>query len=423
MGNKNSNGKSNKDEKRESQKNAHAKDAYIGKPLQKSRNNFLSGKLDDLEVIESLGKGEVTESIRGTYQDNDIVFRKLLVKLTEEQMNSFQNEVLKLSTLRHPNVVSFYTTIIEPEKNTVGIVTEYCDNGHLENFMTQHKDDFPLKVRFGMLSEICSALKYLHSNGIVNGDVKLRGILLDGQLSSKLSDFGFTKLIVNKELDYQKAKNISYIPPEVCTNTTTQETSKSDIYRFGILAYILLTMNTKPYGDDPEVLKKVGSDPNFRPDLSKLVDIPENILEPLKNILTKCWEQDPANRPDIKELYVEIRKIRDDIDDEIDPAQWKDFILNGEEMEGEGGEGEGENPQIVVYLKRKEDEDEDADDCLLDDFTFDGLKKVICEWAKCDEEKIVKISRQAGNGFRRITKDSTVERIENDDLIVVEFKE
>ena len=95
---------------------------------------------------------------------------------------------------------------------------------------------------------------------------------------------------------------IIYQSPEVLSRK--QPTTKSDVYSFSINAYRLVT-NKSPYPYEESIEKfKNKNIFNTRPNLSNIK------IEPLKQLLTKCWELKPENRPTFSEIVEEMKTTR-----------------------------------------------------------------------------------------------------------------
>ncbi|KAJ1700943.1 hypothetical protein LUZ63_000722 [Rhynchospora breviuscula] len=157
----------------------------------------------------------------------------------------FEQEVAILSKMRHPNLVTLIGTCSENS----ALIYEYLPNGSLEDRLSCQGSTPPLtwQVRTRIIGEICRALLFLHSNPnpIVHGDLTLANILLDGNLVSKLSDFGISRLLTETETNtlVYRTKYLrgtfAYMDPEFLRSG--EITVKSDVYSFGIIILQLLT--------------------------------------------------------------------------------------------------------------------------------------------------------------------------------------
>lgn len=83
-----------------------------------------------------------------------------------------------------------------------------------------------------------------------------------------------------------------------------QPTTKSDVYSFSIIAYRLIT-NKSPYPHEESIEKyKNKIIFNTRPNLSNIN------IEPLKQLLTKCWALKTEDRPTFSEIIEEMKTTR-----------------------------------------------------------------------------------------------------------------
>ncbi|CAL4915441.1 unnamed protein product [Urochloa decumbens] len=206
--------------------------------LQLATQNF-----DDTMKVGEGGFGRV---YRG-FLRNTIVAIKMLCSDNLQGQSQFRQEVVVLSRVRHPNLV----TLIGSCSEALGLVYEFLPNGSLEDRLACENNTPPLtwQVRTRIIGEIFSALVFLHStkpHPVIHGDLKPANILLDANLVSKLSDFGISCLLVKSSTMstsiYQTTNprgTFSYMDPEFLT--TGELTARSDIYSFGIVILQLVT--------------------------------------------------------------------------------------------------------------------------------------------------------------------------------------
>ncbi|KAI3693382.1 hypothetical protein L6452_33217 [Arctium lappa] len=171
---------------------------------------------------------------------------KMLHSHSLQGPSEFQQEVNVLSKLRHPNLV----TLIGACPDAWIIVYEYLSGGSLEDRLNCKDNTPPLswQNRIRIAAELCSVLIFLHSCGIVHGDLKPANLLLDKNLVSKLSDFGICRVLSQNEFSSNNTSlccrtdpkgTFVYMDPEFLS--TGELTSKSDTYSFGIILLRLLT--------------------------------------------------------------------------------------------------------------------------------------------------------------------------------------
>nr|KAG5694649.1 hypothetical protein BaRGS_003927 [Batillaria attramentaria] len=98
-------------------------------------------------------------------------------------------EMLIHQRLQHVNVVSLLTTI--SYQGRLGLVLEFCECGSLEQLLRTHGAWFiPEAVARRYLEHLHSALEYVHLSGVAHRDLCPANILVSGDNTLKLADFG-----------------------------------------------------------------------------------------------------------------------------------------------------------------------------------------------------------------------------------------
>lgn len=156
---------------------------------------------------------------------------------TTDQSESIMNEIKILQQTIHPNIVK----IIEyyESQRSLYIVTEYLNGGELFDKISQ-KGSFTEKEVHGIVTQILSAIIYLHDLNIIHRDLKPENIIFEklglDEMNLKLIDFGTSREIQKDQKLKIKMGTPYYIAPEVLKKNYDQ---KCDVWSLGVITYIL----------------------------------------------------------------------------------------------------------------------------------------------------------------------------------------
>ena len=150
----------------------------------------------------------------------------------------FRQEPLLARKLAHPNIVRVFD--ISEADGLFFISMEYIDGADLRSLIARG-EGVPLSRFLSVFGQLCSALAYLHSQGIVHSDIQPANLMLDSQGTLKLIDFGVARELARntKRKRLPPAGNSEYIAPEVLAGQTP--TPAADIFSAGLVLFELLT--------------------------------------------------------------------------------------------------------------------------------------------------------------------------------------
>ncbi|CAL4999614.1 unnamed protein product [Urochloa decumbens] len=278
--------------------------------LEKATNKF-----DPSHEISGGGHGVVYKELL----DLQVVAIKKSKIIVQREIDDFINEVAILSQINHRNIVKLIGCCLETEVPL--LVYEFVSNGILAHHVhVEGTVSLPWDDRLRIALEISKALAYLHSAAstpILHRDIKSSNILIDDNLTAKVSDFRASKYIPIDKTGVTTAiqGTIGYLDPMYYY--TSRLTDKSDVFSFGVLLIELLTRK-KPFvyrSDDVEGLVTHFASLLAQGTLIDIIDpqILEGEDEAANEVTTlaaKCTKLNGENRPTMREVEMAFENLR-----------------------------------------------------------------------------------------------------------------
>ena len=343
-------------------------------------------KKDKPYFILGCGNFGYAEKMLG--KDNKYYAVKKLEKYSKKfKMKDFKRETQISIQLNHENLIRFYgyfedkekikkfkdvkLTLIEKNKNQFKeninlikkekedkeifcLITEFAQNGSLEDYLNKYKEDCLSKGKFVPISQdfiikiseqILNGLKYLHNKRIAHRDIKPDNILLDKNNNIKIADLGIAA-IFKEEGDEETIEEDDdllchcttvgrrdFICPEIEQNTSYDY--RCDIYSLG-LTMLCLMLGKKPV----TFTKNPMNEEKVREFKKGIWDDLKSYNEYLIKLIKRMLEENINFRPTSSQCYDELQYIKQIIknpNDEVakkflqnknDPVKKKSNIMN-----------------------------------------------------------------------------------------------
>lgn len=152
-----------------------------------------------------------------------------------------------------------------------------------------------------ILRQVGAALQYMHSHGMVHGDVKEDNILVNSKFAAKLCDFGLSRILPLKKQWTTLPKmqgTIGYIPPEMYESCVLGYCT--DVWAIGIIAHRLY-LKYNPFRNYRLCVTTEYQWPTHTT-LSNIPHLTPDIQSWLKHLLTNCLRKNFTQRGTLDSL-------------------------------------------------------------------------------------------------------------------------
>ncbi|KAK8871335.1 hypothetical protein M9Y10_007055 [Tritrichomonas musculus] len=269
--------------------------------------------------------------------------------MSGHQQMLFLRESLMLNKLNHPSIVKFkgvnFQSLLDPTHLQPTIITEFLPHGSLKSNLNKEKksladSNWTSTKKYIMLLGIADAMRYLHAHGIIHRDLKPENILVDEDYYPRVCDFGLSRCFSDS---LTKSQNLTmtgqigtplYMAPELLRGEDSYSTSVKSDEPFSEFAN-----KVSPFGFAHKVIN------GHRPKLSG------GISEKMKNLLRRCWDDNPKERPSFEEIFSELSIDISYFDETVDEEEVQAFLDILEDAKRRDDEGDSKDE--VFNLRRK----------------------------------------------------------------------
>ncbi|KAL0353426.1 UNVERIFIED_CONTAM: Cold-responsive protein kinase [Sesamum angustifolium] len=175
---------------------------------------------DDFSPENKVGEGGFGCVYKGKLKNGQIAAIKVLSSHSSQGVREFLTEIQVISDIEHENLVKLYGCCVEGNHRI--LVYNYLENNSLARTLlggSQSGIYFNWPTRVKICIGVARGLAYLHKEvrpHIIHRDIKASNILLDKDLTPKISDFGLAKLIPPNvtHVSTRVAGTVGYLAPE-----------------------------------------------------------------------------------------------------------------------------------------------------------------------------------------------------------------
>uniref|UniRef100_A0A8C6TFX4 Protein kinase domain-containing protein n=1 Tax=Neogobius melanostomus TaxID=47308 RepID=A0A8C6TFX4_9GOBI len=261
-------------------------------------SSFVQIKHEDLLFYENCGGGSFGSVYRALWisQNKEVAVKKLL---------KIDKEAEILSVLSHKNIIQFYGAVLESPN--YGIVTEYANGGSLYEFLSsEQSEQIDMKQIMTWAIQIAKGMHYLHAEApikVIHRDLKSRNVVMTTDRVLKICDFGASKFL-SHTTHMTVVGTFPWMAPEVIQSLPVSETC--DTYSYGVVLWEMLTREVPFKGFEGLQVAWLVVEKQER------LTIPTSCPASFAELMKKCWQADPKERPHFKQVQQTLETMAND---------------------------------------------------------------------------------------------------------------
>lgn len=216
--------------------------------------------------------------------------------------------VAALQHITHPNV----ETLLQTDTASPGqLVLRLPDGGDLRAYVAEN----PAADALAIARAIAQAVLYLHTSTpcVIHGNLDLSSILMRAH-TPRLWDFALCRLdpapatgpLAERAPQATGERDGMLVAAAPELRRAGRVTTASDVYAFGVLLFELFARHG-PFASFPPLYAAALLYDGHRPSRSEIPPGPRG--DALWAIIERCWAQDPAQRPDMRQVEADLRMV------------------------------------------------------------------------------------------------------------------
>ncbi|PFH46687.1 hypothetical protein AMATHDRAFT_154051 [Amanita thiersii Skay4041] len=276
---------------------------------------------EDVRLGDVVGRGFFSTVYKATWRGRTVAIKILNPEIVSTTDFNYELTIWRTLSTKEANILKLYGSSSFSGNLPRMLISPYLRHGNLSDYMKRceweitgnnsslfleqglYKDVDHLKFMY----DIALGMDYIHSKGILHGDLRAANVLVTDSIRCVIADFGCSKYRTHLTYE-QPALNRWWQAPEIMGRGGIM-TRKTDVYAYALTCIEIVTFGNIPWpnlSDDlvKEAVLKNGQEHKSRPpypELVKILDIEGLLL---------YWNDAPALRPKFTNIIQQLQILR-----------------------------------------------------------------------------------------------------------------
>ena len=254
--------------------------------------------ISGMKLIHRMNVGRFGEVWKGLKGKTHVVIRTFRPRTVPA--SDFRRQASLIAQLNHPNIIQCQGICTIGKRQF--ILLEFMKYGNLKEYLSKGEGkDVHFLDLVHMALQVARGMAYLEQQHYIHCGLAARNILVGDGKICKIANFKRAHRADVYNIPPELQLPIKWTAPDVFTTQT--HTIKSDVWTFGVVVYEIVTRGAIPY---PHMTNKE----TFHAILSGYRMLqPANCPQGVYEMMLKCWESDPSNRPRFEAIEWQLEEF------------------------------------------------------------------------------------------------------------------
>ncbi|KAF8720159.1 hypothetical protein AX14_011259 [Amanita brunnescens Koide BX004] len=286
----------------------------VSKPDVAPNSLFITSTIET-DHIEPIAVGRFGRVFRARYGGQLVALKMLR---PDSVKKDFYVEALTWQSLSHHQFILPFLGIYKDTREhseQLFLVSPFMKDGTLSHWRKRYAQAVQVNEIQRLMLEVADGVQYIHSEGMVHGDLHGGNVLLDSEFHCQIIDFGSTRHSEMTVTQSTRSLMFNFAAPElfgICTTCCRFDcvgshdgeneqhmvkTQKTDVYAFGCLYYTIF-FDAVPFHGKTKLQA-----------LRLVIEgvLPDRLENPRMeddtwNVIQNCWKRKPSSRPPMETI-------------------------------------------------------------------------------------------------------------------------